>query len=268
MVSRVVKASGEVEPYEREKLVASLVACGLSRQAAKAMAIEIEEALPEVASTYEIHSQVEALLRERHPRSALRYVLKRALARLGPEGYPFERYFARVLEKLGFSTRVGVVATGRCVDHEIDVVAEKSGRRYLVECKYHSAPGAKTDVKVALYVYARFLDLRDYFDCAWIATNAKLTSKAARYAECVGMRTTAWKYPKGEGLEALVERTGLYPITALSAMSETARRRLLAAGYVALEDLRRMSVDELSERAGIPAEEAERILEGASLLVA
>jgi len=208
VVSRVLKASGEVESFSREKIVASLAACGVPEREAGEVAIEIEESLPDLVSSSEIRSRVEAILRERYPKCALRYALKQALARLGPEGYPFERYFARILEKLGYSTRVGVVAAGRCVDHEIDIVAEKSGRRYLVECKYHSAPGAKTDVKVVLYVYARFLDLKEYFDCAWIATNAKLTSKAARYAECVGMRATGWKYPEGEGLEVLVERTG------------------------------------------------------------
>ncbi len=80
------------------------------------------------------------------------------------------------------------------------------------------------------------------------------------------MRATGWKYPEGEGLEVLVERTGLYPITVLSTLGEAARRSLLAAGYVALEDVRRVSASELSESAGIPVGEAERILEEASLL--
>jgi len=262
----VVKASGEVEPYSRDKVVASLIRCGVPEGEASALAVEVERELPPRVTTHEIHRKLESLLRRRRPAHALRYVLRRAIMRLGPEGYPFEKYFARLLNKLGYSTWVNVVLEGRCADHEVDIVAEKGGRRYMIECKYHNAPGTRTDLKVALYVYARFLDLRDYFDVAWIVTNTKLTLEAVKYVECVGMRAVAWRYPEGRGLEALVEETRLYPITVLSSLGEEARRRLLASGYVTLEDLWRMDARELASIAGVGEEEAEEILEEAKLL--
>jgi len=262
----VVKASGEVEPYRRDKAVASLVRCGVPRGEASALVAEVERELPQRVTTHEIHRRLESLLRERHPAHALRYALRRAIMRLGPEGYPFEKYFAKVLSKLGYHTWTNVALEGRCADHEVDIVAERGGRRYMIECKYHNAPGTRTDLKVALYVYARFLDLRDYFDEAWIVTNTKLTLEAIKYVECVGMQAVAWRYPEGRGLEALIEETRLYPITVLSSLGDDARRRLLASGYVTLEDLWRMSVEEIASIAGVGEEEAEEILEEARLL--
>lgn len=268
MAVKVVKASGEVEEFSREKVAASLMRCGVPRGEAYSMAEELERGLPERVSTHEIHGRLEAMLRERKPACAMRYALKRAIMRLGPEGYPFEKYFARILEGLGYSTWTNVVVEGQCVSHEVDVVAEKGGARYMVECKYHNSPGARTDVKVALYVYARFLDLEKYFDRAWIATNTKLTLDAARYIECMGMMATAWRYPKGRGLEALIEETGLYPITVLSSVSGEARRRLLSSGYVSVSDLRGMSASELAREAGVSVEEARLILKEAELVEA
>ena len=55
-------------------------------------------------------------------------------------------------------------------------------------------------------------------------------------------------------------------ITVLSSLGEEARRRLLASGYVTLEDLWRMDARELASIAGVREEEAEEILEEAKLL--
>lgn len=267
MEVEVVKATGEVEPYRRDKVVASLVKCGVPSSEASILAAEVERELPRRVTTHEIHRRLESVLRERHPACALRYVLRRAIMRLGPEGYPFEKYLAKILSKLGYSTWTNVVLEGRCADHEVDIVAEKGRRRCMIECKYHNAPGTRTDLKVALYVYARFLDLGDYFSEAWIATNTKLTLEAIRYVECVGMRAIAWKYPEGGGLEALVEETRLYPITVLSSLGEEARGRLLASGYVTVEDLWEMDAGELASIAGVERRVAEEILEEAKLLM-
>ena len=264
---KVVKATGEVEAFNREKVVSSLTKCGLRRGDAEELASEALSSLPAVVTTDEIHRRVLALLRKRYPRAAVRYVLRRAVMRLGPEGYPFERFFARLLERLGYRTRVDVIAGGKCVSHEIDVVAERGGKRYMVECKYHNAPGIRTDVKVALIVYARFLDLRDYFDGAWIATNTKLTKDAKDYAECVGIRVTAWGYPPGSSLEKLVEKTGLYPITALPNLPEDARRKLLSVGVVTIDDLLRLGVGELMLLTRMSTEEARSILSEARSVI-
>ncbi len=44
--------------------------------------------------------------------------------------------------------------------HEVDVLAEKDGRRVGIEVKFHNEQGGKTDIKDALYVHARYEDLK------------------------------------------------------------------------------------------------------------
>lgn len=262
---RVVKASGALEPFDEGKLVLSIVRCGVPEDEALSIAREVERGLPEEVSSGEIYARALALLREKHPACALRYALRRGIMRLGPEGYPFEKYVAKLLSKMGYTVSTNVVARGRCISHELDVVAELSGERVMVECKYHNTPGVKVDAKVALYVHARFLDLRDGFDRAWLVTNTKVTEEVAAYAECVGMLVTAWHYPPGMGLEDLVEKHRLYPITVLSSLGEGARRNLLSRGVVALDDLLGMSPDEVAAAAGLSLEESEAVLDEARL---
>lgn len=266
MSVEVVKASGDVEPFSREKVVASLVRSGVSRDRAEVIVDELVGVLPSRVSTREIYLWLRRVLRERFPRECMLYSLKEAIMLLGPEGYPFERFFAKLLGGIGYEVRVDVLLRGRCVKHEVDIVAIGGGRRYLVECKYHNSPGIKTDVKVALYVYSRFLDLKDYFDGAWIATNTKLTGDAIRYSRCVGMRVTAWRYPRDDGLESLIARTGLYPISVLLSLSPSYRRRLLRRGIVTVEDLKKLDTGELSVILGVSEDEAEVILGEARLL--
>jgi predicted RecB family endonuclease len=264
-VVSVVKASGAVEAFDAGKLASSIARCGVPGSEAWLLAREVERGLPEEVSSGEVYARALELLRERYPACALRYALRRGIMMLGPEGYPFEKYVAKLLARIGYAVRTNVVARGRCISHELDVVAEREGERVMVECKYHNAPGVKVDAKVALYVHARFLDLSDQFDKAWIVTNTKVTEEAAAYAECVGMRVTAWRYPEGAGLEKLVEDLRLYPVTVLPSLGESARRSLLKRGIVTLDDLLRAGPAELAA-SGLRPEEAEAAVREAELL--
>ena len=161
---------------------------------------------------------------------------------LGPTGHPFEKLVGELLRTKGFSIQVGVVVQGVCVSHEVDVVAEKENRHIMVECKFHNQLGTKSDVKIALYVQARFEDVQkawlkdknhiQKFHEAWLVTNTKLTSDAIRYAQCVGLRSIGWRHPVNEGLEVLVEQSGLHPITCLTTLSTGSKRQLLDKNIV------------------------------------
>ncbi len=260
----VVKRDGRWEPFSREKLVASLVRSGLSREEAEEIASLVEQRAPRVVSARELHRIVKRLLAARHPLAVKRYVLKRALMRLGPEGYPFEKYFARLLEARGFEARTNLVVKGRCVEHEVDVEAVKDGRRYMVECKYHNSPGIYTGLKVVLYVRERLRDLSGRFDEAWVATNTRFSVEAIQYARCAGVRLTAWGYPPGWSIQELVEGPGLYPVTVLEELGVDARRRLLSAGLVTLSDLVAAGPGRVAALLGWPLGAAERILREAA----
>jgi len=263
----VVKASGLVEDFDGGKIVESLVRIGLTRSQAESVLSEVESGMPPHVTTDAIYEGVVEVLRREYPSKAPVYMLKRAIMMLGPSGYPFEKYFALLLRWQGYSVSTNLVLRGRCVSHEVDVAAEKDGKKFMVECKYHNSPGYKTDVKVTLYVYARFLDLEAYFNCAWVATNTKLTEDAKRYAECVGMQATAWRYPPDGSLEAIIERSRLYPITVLSTVDKQSRRKLLDSGIVTVSQVVEAGADKISGICGIPPAAAEQVVSEASLLL-
>ena len=60
---------------------------------------------------------------------------------LGPSGFPFENFIGHIFRHDGYSTDVGVIMQGNCVTHEVDVLACKDDRCYIVECKYHNQAG-------------------------------------------------------------------------------------------------------------------------------
>ena len=235
----VKKASGELEPFDHEKVKNSLQRAGANPQLATDILKMVESEIYEGIPTRKIYQKVFAHLRSAGTHLAARYNLKRALMELGPTGYPFERYFARLLEHDGYNTLVGQQIKGKCVWHEIDVVAEKEGGKFMIEAKYHNVPGIKTDTKVALYVYARFLDVSagDGFTQGWLVTNTKLTRDARHYCECVGLKYLSWDRPDGGGLRDLIEKTPLYPVTILQTLSPKEKSTLLGEGIVTVQDL-------------------------------
>jgi len=236
-VVNVIKAAGEVEPFSEEKVTSSLLRVGAERKLASEIVAQIKPRLYQNIPTFEIYSKVMSLLRERKKDLAEKYNLKKAIMDLGPTGYPFEKFIAGILKEVGHKVETNKIVLGKCVAHEVDIIAQNK-ERYMIECKFHSIPGGRTDIKVALYTYARFLDIieRTKFDMPWLITNTKVTQEVKTYASCVGMRVTAWDYPVGESLNEMIDESGLYPTTAITSLSEKRKRELLEKGIVFSRD--------------------------------
>ncbi|MFO8030607.1 MAG: ATP cone domain-containing protein [Cyclonatronaceae bacterium] len=156
---RITKASGEKVPFSEEKLRNSLERSGATETQIERVVDEVEDHLYEGITTGKIYRRAYQLLRKRSRSNAARYKLKKAIMELGPSGYPFERFVGAILEQQGFRTEVGVLVEGKCVIHEIDVMAWKNSKLIMVECKFHNRPGVKCDVKVPLYIHSRFRDV-------------------------------------------------------------------------------------------------------------
>jgi hypothetical protein len=103
---------------------------------------------------------------------------------LGPSGFPFEIYFAKILENYNYKTKVDNIIPGKIILHEVDIIAEKNKKKYMIECKYHNEIGVHTKLHVAMYTYARFLDVKKY-DIPWLVTNTKCVDVALDYAKGV-----------------------------------------------------------------------------------
>ncbi|MCL4418273.1 MAG: restriction endonuclease [Actinobacteria bacterium] len=196
--------------------------------------------------------------------------------KLGPTGYLFEKYIARIFQEYGYTTEVGRIVIGHCVNHEVDVIAIQNNRHFMIECKYHNEPGTRSDVKIALYIYARFLDVErawklkegheSMFHQAWLVTNTKCTSDAIRYASCMNMRIIAWNYPKEGSLEYLIENKYLYPITILPALQTIDIVKLNSSGVLLAKELQKYSQDDLTKILSTSQSISQRIFEEVNLL--
>jgi Holliday junction resolvase len=244
---KVLKHSGEYEPYSERKVRESLTRAGADEELIDTIVARVRGELYDGISTREIYHHVFELLRELQSSLVSSYSLKRAIMELGPSGFPFERFLAGVLEAHGYTVAVDQTVQGKCVDHQIDVIARKGRRHFLVEAKFHNQPGIKSDIKDALYTYARFLDVREawveiaghrgHLHQAWLITNTKVTSKVREYARCAGMRITSWDYPSRASLRGMVEESGLLPLTCLQSLTPEDKTRLLEEGFLFCREL-------------------------------
>jgi hypothetical protein len=230
----ITKADGEREPFKPEKLEQSLERAGASSTARARILAHVLQELREGMLTEEIYRHAfEKLRQEEETPVAARYSMKRAIFALGPSGFPFELFFSEVLKAHGWKTRADIMLMGRCAGHEVDVVAEKDGKRVAIEAKFHNDPGGKTDIKDALYVHARHLDLQQSpdensrVDEGWLVTNTRFTRNAIHYAQCSNLSLIGWDYPRERGLLRWIEEAKVHPLTALTTLSESEKRRFL-----------------------------------------
>lgn len=233
----VIKATGEIEPFSEEKVISSLMRAGADQSLAQKIVAKIKPSLYPNIPTFELYSAIMKDLKREQRTVAEKYSLKKAIMDLGPTGYPFEKFVAGVLNAQEYKTKTNQIIMGKCVSHEVDIIAQND-KKYMVECKFHSLPGGRTDIKVALYTYARFLDIkRQGFDAVWLITNTKVTQEVKTYALCMGMRITAWDYPEKESLNEMIDKSGLYPVTTLTSLSEQKKKELTESGIIYCKDL-------------------------------
>lgn len=246
MPTIITKADGETEYFKIEKLRRSLRRAGASPDEVNEIVAEITKILYDGMQTQEIYRRAFALLRSSKPPAAARYSLRRALFGLGPSGFPFEKFLARVFEEDNYITKTGIVIPGKCADHEIDIAAYKENHSFVGEAKFHARPGIKSDLQVAMYSYARLLDLKEARICAedvcgikefWLITNTKFTSAAERYGACVGLNLLSWDYPKNNNLHDRIQRSGVYPITVLQSLSTAQAQTLINRGLILCKDI-------------------------------
>lgn len=273
----IVKADGVRELFDRNKLEHSLRKIGTTKETADMIVAEVEANLKEGNTTKEIYRLAFSMLRKRERPVAVRYSLKRAIAELGPSGFPFEKYISQIFRYQGYETLTGQILLGTCVPHEVDVVAWKDKELILMEAKFHSDFSTRSDLKVALYVKARFEDLQNgtykfggqerKMTKGILITNTKFSSMAIQYGECAKLNMIGWNYPQGNNLHQMIEKNGLVPLTALTSLTQYDKKAFLANDIVLakqlkdLEILRNYGFDEIKAATIIrEVEEIEKIL--------
>ncbi len=264
MKIKVIKASGIIEDLDSNKLRASLIRSGAGRDQAEEIVEKIFSEIKPYTTTKEIYRLAKKYLKKYSHAAGLRYSLKKALFRLGPSGYPFEKYIGALLKHYGFQVKTGMVLKGRCVKHEIDVFAVSDKEVYIVECKYRNSAVGVTDVKVAMYVHSRFQDLMPVVTSryserkfsGWLVTNTRCTSDAVQYAECAGIRVQSWGYPEKASLEEMIEDRRLYPVTIISGIKSNLASRLIRENIILLKDLTTIDLKDIRKMLSLPENKA------------
>ncbi len=232
----VIKTTGEKELFSENKLRASIQRAGVPEELQDEAIDHIKLKLYDGIPTFEIYKHIgEFLGKSSEPFTRAKYSLKQAIMDLGPTGYPFEDYISEILKLEGYKTEVRQILQGKCISHEIDIVLQKGGINAMVECKFHNAPGTRSQVHVSLYTKARFDDIKEKnnLNNVWLVTNTKITQDALSYAICSNMKVISWDYPEKGSLRDLVEKYKLYPITTIANLTQN-QKQILAQNHVVL----------------------------------
>lgn len=245
-IFEITKSSGEKVKFSLDKLRNSLKRTGADKETVDQIIDKVRDELYQGISTKEIYNRAFALLKKKKRYLASKYKLKKAIYELGPTGYPFENFISAIYKYSGYKTEVGKILQGKCVTHEIDVVAHKNSNTIIMECKFHSEQGLNCNVKVPLYIASRFKDVKNHWDSTphksnlnegWVVTNTRFTEDALKYGKCVSLKLLSWDYPKGNALKDKIDRLGLYPITVSTLLTKREKQFLLSREVVLCREL-------------------------------
>jgi hypothetical protein len=244
---RIIKNSRDIVDFDPKKLRKSLVKSGAGELIVEDILYKIRKEIYDGISTKKIYKRAFTLLKKEANSHAARYNLRSGLQLLGPAGFFFEKYIARLFESEGYQTVTNSILSGKCVSHEIDVLIKKDNELAMVECKFHSARENKSSVKVPLYVFSRFNDLKgrkqivfsknEIISTCWIVTNNRFTSDAIDFAKCSGMNLLSWDYPKDNNLKTKNDIDCLYPVTCLTTLSLAEKDKLLILDVILAREL-------------------------------
>jgi len=190
---------------------------------------------------------------------------------LGPHGFTFEEFFSQLLQNYDYKTKTNLILKGKATTQEVDIVAkkDKENKKYMIECKYHNRVGNNTNVKVAMYTYARFLDVNNNakhkFDQAWLVTNTTCTPHAIQYSKGVGLKITTWNYASnnGKNLQKLIMQKKLYPITILHSVQGKIKQKLAYSKIVLAKDILDKSFHELKKKTKLRDQDLKKLIQEA-----
>lgn len=249
----ITKQSGETAPFSKDSLRKSLLNSGADEIDAEKICQKIEKEIYNGITTKELYEKAFKLLKEIRSSIAARYSLKRALQDLGPEGFYFEKWVAKVFEVQGYDTITGQQLTGKSsVNHEIDVVISNRDTDIVCECKFRNDIDAKISVTTPMYFLSRFNDLKNreftFFNRSFkpnkgfLITNAFFTLDSIAFAECYHINLISWNYPEEYSIKRLTDKQGLYPITCLTTLTKEEEKILLSKNCILVRELVRNTV--------------------------
>nr|WP_315149578.1 ATP cone domain-containing protein [uncultured Flavobacterium sp.] len=271
---KIVKYSGDIVEFNPTKLRQSLLKSGASHLVVDSILQTIQKEIYEGISTKQIYKMAFGLLKKAANSHAARYNLKEAIRLLGPAGFFFEKYIARLFASEHYETQTNLILQGKCVSHEMDILIKKEQVISMVECKFHMGKDANSDVKVPMYILSRFNDLKDKqhtmfsgkesISKCWIVTNNRFTSDAIAFAKCSGLNMLSWNYPENNNISTKNADNFLYPITCLTTLSLAEKEKLLILDIILVKEI--INNSESLEKIGLTTNRIKNVLKEASEL--
>ena len=271
---KIIKHSGAIVDFDRLKLKQSLLKSGASHDLVNNVLQLIEKEVYDGISTKHIYKMAFGLLKKASNSHAAQYNLREAIRLLGPAGFFFEKFIARLFISEHYETKVDLILRGKCVSHEIDVLIKNNDVISMVECKFHTGREAATDVKVPMYILSRFNDLKenkheifsrnDAISKCWIVTNNRFTSDAIDFAKCSGLNLLCWDYPEANNLKNKIDNRQLYPITCLTTLTLSEKEKLLILDIILVREI--INNREVLEKIGLSPNRIKNVMKEASEL--
>lgn len=274
----VINAKGEKEPFSLSKIQKSAQRVGASKKLAREIARTIRKEVYPGIKTADIAKKLKRSLSQENRKFSLKFNLRKGMRKLGPTGFPFEKYIGEIFSTRGFRVKLNQYIPGVCCSYEIDFLALKGGTLYIGECKYRNLPTEKVDSSVTLESYARFLDIKngpfvrqkkfkDLDIKPIIVTNEKFTSRAIKYSKCVGIELLGWKYPRDEGLEKIIDEYKLYPITVLPSLRGYLINFFVSQRMMLAKDVLSIDITKFTRKTKIPLKYLSPLIREAKILL-
>ncbi|MCF6342616.1 MAG: hypothetical protein L3J31_07415, partial [Bacteroidales bacterium] len=133
----------------------------------------------------------------------------------------------------------------------------------------------KSDLKVALYIQSRFVDLKTAWELSngnetqyrgMVVCNTRFSDDAMQFAKCAGLGLVSWDYPAGNSLKDWIDRSGYHPITSLHSLKKREKQELLEEGIVLCRELQ--SRQDFLHKMGFGERQLSAVLKEARSLVA
>lgn len=243
---KIRKSNGQVVYYNEDKLCQSIVRAGATKERAERICKMVDAKIrPGMTTSFIFRDTLRHLVREDLD-IAVKYSIKRGVNDLGPDGFLFEKFLEALLRQDGYSTARNQIMHGKCVTHEVDILAWKESNYFIVEAKFRNASDVVTHIDTVMYADARMKDIASnkqnnkngtrHFH-TWLMTNTAFTEKSLNFAKCSQVHLTGWNYPSNDSLQKMIVRTKAYPVTVLPSLSRDAREKITKHGLVLAQDL-------------------------------
>lgn len=268
---KILKWNGKRVDYEPSKIRRSLKRAGAKPDVIDHVLKKVRKHLKTNMTTKEVYAFVKMALKEENAHIAHRYDLRRALGKLGPAGFKFEKYVASILAAYDYDTEIPPKEfKGKCIYHEVDVVAKKGAKTIMIEAKFRNDFRDYVKLKDTMATWARYEDLVEgnqihpsktpRFDEVWIVSNGNISRRSRKWGVCKGMRIIGWHYPEKNNLAQMVDKSALYPITALDNISRRELDAFSDHGLMLCREVADSDSEKLAHTLGLNPKRASNIV--------